>query len=454
MNFPIGDYKKVYGILLASSLIVFLGLFFIFPVGMYADSVQYINMHIHREPGYCLFLFVFREIFGEGYLVVCAFLQNVLAAFTTTYFVYYLYRTFSLRWLEIAGLFLLNLVPHVLTPFFSVEHVILTNGIMSEALAYPCFLLFLVETHKMLMQPTVKSTGRAFTLAFCISLIRSQLMAVLLVWMIAALVAYWLQRKPVQLVLICLMTVLAFGGRGLVTKCYNYVFNEKHFIQTTYGGVNTLTNMLFAASPEAGDRITDPQAKECFYLMYDAMVANHWSMEDAGEDLLDVVIFLESNHDNIKFECVEKILADYLEKQGILDYYEKNVLSDQISAKIMKAILPDCLFTWSTHYLLLAFRGMIRSVGMVAPYLTYLSLLFLVVAVGLFFWGLGKKDFVKEEGFLFLSLLSTAGVSFSTAITIMCLSRYMIYNFVGFYAALFLCGIWIIKKKQGGLYGL
>mgnify|MGYP000615182568 CR=1 FL=1 len=51
--------------------------------GIYNDSNQYIAMHIHREPLYSFFLWIFRSLFGETkYLDIVRFLQNGLAAFS------------------------------------------------------------------------------------------------------------------------------------------------------------------------------------------------------------------------------------------------------------------------------------------------------------------------------------------------------------------------------------
>lgn len=51
--------------------------------GSIMTATMYIAMHIHREPLYSFFLWIFRSLFGETkYLDIVRFLQNGLAAFS------------------------------------------------------------------------------------------------------------------------------------------------------------------------------------------------------------------------------------------------------------------------------------------------------------------------------------------------------------------------------------
>lgn len=64
------------GVLLGLSAIFFFSLFWMSGLGFYNDSDQYVVMHIHREPGYPLFLFVLRQIFGGASLWAAAFFKQ------------------------------------------------------------------------------------------------------------------------------------------------------------------------------------------------------------------------------------------------------------------------------------------------------------------------------------------------------------------------------------------
>ena len=68
--------------------------------------------------------------------------------------------------------------------------------------------------------------------------------------------------------------------------------------------------------------------------------------------------------------------------------------------------------------------------------------LFLIIA-GIYL-GIKKKEY-KVFGFLLLTALLTAGMAGAVSFTIMCLSRYMIYNT----SLIYLCGILILREIIG-----
>ena len=59
-------------------------------------------MHIHREPLYSFFLWIFRSLFGETkYLDIVRFLQNGLAAFSVIWLAESLKKRFDFgQWME------------------------------------------------------------------------------------------------------------------------------------------------------------------------------------------------------------------------------------------------------------------------------------------------------------------------------------------------------------------
>lgn len=438
-NILIGDYRKRQLSLLLICTLFYGGLLLTMGVGIYDDSYQYMDMHIHREPGYCLFLWALRGIFGEASLIAAAVLQNLLAILVTTVVVDYFSREFALSRLETGLLLILHFIPHLLTPVFSVERVVLGNGIMSEGLCYPLFQLFFLYLYRMVVSRRTGDIVIGAGLAFFLAMIRSQFMAALLLWLVILVVQAVMDRRYRKLLMFLMVTLGLFLARGYATKAYNYVFNEGYFIGNTYGGVNTLANVLYASDREDGEKIEDEMHREIFYRMYDRMAEQKWNRERAGEGLLARVIFLEEQHDNIKFLAVESSFQSWLKEQQITGYIEQNLEADRISVELIKILLPDNFLVWALNYLLLALRGLMRCIGIVHPLIGIAVWLLFVLAIAAWIreW---KRDLASREGWLmFIGLLSVLAISFSTAITIMCLSRYMIYGFVGFYSALFFC---------------
>jgi len=242
-------------ILLVLSAVFYGGMFAIFGLGIYNDSQQYLDMHIHREPGYCLFLWAIRQIVRDinVSLWIAAVLQNILAIAATAYVVDYFSVEFELNRKETALLLLLQFVPHLVTVFMSVTKVVFSNGILSESLAYPLFQLFIVCCYRMMTDRTQQPIISCAIIAFLLAITRSQFMIAFLMWLVLLFIKNVMRKEYKRIVIIVLATAVMFVGRSYLIKSYNYVFNENHFIGNTYGGVNTLTNVLYASDREDGE---------------------------------------------------------------------------------------------------------------------------------------------------------------------------------------------------------
>lgn len=433
-------------VLLICSTIFYAGMLVLFGVGVYNDSAQYMGMHIHREPGYCLFLWGIRQLVGDSELSlwIAAVLQNILAIAVTGKVVDFFSEEFCLNKMETVLLLMLHFVPHVVTVFMSVTGVVFSNGILSESLCYPLFQLFIVFCYKSLFETNRKSIIICAVIGFLLAITRSQFMIAFLIWFVLLSIKYFMKKEFRKIFIVALLTLIMFVSRSYLIKCYNYVFNEKHFITNTYGGVNTLSNVLYASDREDGEQIESEAARTMFYLMYDEVKALGWNKESAGDGILEQGIFLEEVHDRIKFDVLDVIYSDEFHKMGITDYYDKNIEADKMSMEMIKSILPACFGVWLGNYLVLALRGMMRCIGITHPLIGIVVWGFYLFAVIMCIYKLYKDKWSKEGWLMFIALLSILALSFSTAMTIMCLSRYMIYGFVPFYTALLM----IVRKMK------
>lgn len=447
-------------VILAVLLAAFVGCFLVLGPGVYNDSDQYIKMHIHREPLYPLFLWLLRTVFGVGWLTAMGIVQAVLAAVSIWLFAEYISKKFSLHTWEEILIILLELLPYIVTSFFSVTKLFIPNSVMSEAFCLPLFTLFIMQCFKMFTEEKKgfwRAALQALVLAVLMSLTRSQMMASILVWMVVlgAKVlrekAKW-QKKLLRLCGIAAVVVLAFSLRLLAVKSYNLVFNG-HFINNTYGAVNTLTNILYASDREDGENIKDEEAREFFYLMYDMAEERQANYKYAGASLGEKAAHIEQWHDTIKYEMIEDIYYQTYKKTVVDDYIIINLRADETSMKIIMGIFPKCFFRWFGNYLVLACYGLIRSVAVVHPVLNWFALFIYLSAIlmAVLMIRKNKKDGKKIEDavwFFALTLLVILANVFTVAITIMALSRYMIYGFSPFYTACFVLLIRWIRTWQ------
>ena len=384
--------------------------------GIYNDSNQYIAMHIHREPLYSFFLWIFRSLFGETkYLDIVRFLQNGLAAFSVIWLAESLKKRFDFgQWME-ALVCLILLAPHIITPVFSASGLVLSNGVISEALGLPLFYLFTAQCMKMVYTRQRGAALSSLLLSLFLSLVRGQMMFTILLWLVfAGAVVIVEKKKLAKRLLICVVcTALAFGTRTLLVKSYNLVFNG-YFINNTFGSVGLLANILYAADEEDAERIADQDARVMFELSYRLAKEEPW----------------RQLHD----------------REGFIDYIPENVESDRIAATIVKSLLPAVLGRWLYDYLALACYGLIRSIAVVHPLLNWYALTAYLAYIVLAVLAWRKNHNSNAVWLAAFSLLAVLANVFATSMIIMCLSRYVIYGLPLFYVS----GLMLLYELAGG----
>lgn len=429
-------------------VLFFAALWLLGTTGIYNDSNQYIAMHIHREPLYSFFLWIFRSLFGETkYLDIVRFLQNELAAFSVIWLAESLKKRFAFgQWME-ALVCLILLAPHIITPVFSASGLVLSNGVISEALGLPLFYLFTAQCMKMVYTRQRGAALSSLLLSLFLSLVRGQMMFTILLWLVfAGAVVIVEKKKLAKRLLICVVcTALAFGTRTLLVKSYNLVFNG-YFINNTFGSVGLLANILYAADEEDAERIADQDARVMFELSYRLAKEQGATYQDAPEGFFNRAAHLEKWHDAIKFEMIEEPWRQLHDREGFIDYIPENVESDRIAATIVKSLLPAVLGRWLYDYLALACYGLIRSIAVVHPLLNWYALTAYLAYIVLAALAWRKNHNSNAVWLAAFSLLAVLANVFATSMIIMCLSRYVIYGLPLFYVS----GLMLLYELAGG----
>lgn len=429
-------------------VLFFAALWLLGTTGIYNDSNQYIAMHIHREPLYSFFLWIFRSLFGETkYLDIVRFLQNGLAAFSVIWLAESLKKRFAFgQWME-ALVCLILLAPHIITPVFSASGLVLSNGVISEALGLPLFYLFTAQCMKMVYTRQRGAALSSLLLSLFLSLVRGQMMFTILLWLVfAGAVVIVEKKKLAKRLLICVVcTALAFGTRTLLVKSYNLVFNG-YFINNTFGSVGLLANILYAADEEDAEKIADRDARVMFELSYRLAKEQGATYQDAPDGFFNRAAHLEKWHDAIKFEMIEEPWRQLHDREGFIDYIPENVESDRIAATIVKSLLPAVLGRWLYDYLALACYGLIRSIAVVHPLLNWYALTAYLAYIVLAALAWRKNHNSNAVWLAAFSLLAVLANVFATSMIIMCLSRYVIYGLPLFYVS----GLMLLYELAGG----
>ncbi len=435
--------------------IFFFGMLILRGVPLYNDSKQYMDMHVHREPVYPLFLWITRMIAGEHSLIFAGILQCALAVYASFRFITYVLDNVCLKyivvkkmslikWIIVLALTLTVITPYIITPLMSATHVMLATGILSEALAVPLFLLFVVSLHKLLVDRTdegaviIRHIAFSFIISLLLSLTRSQMIVTLIAWSIAAMVSAItatgnMKSKAYKLVIIMLIFIVSLPLRTTVTKTYNFIFNGR-YVDNVYSNVTMLSNIFYVTDRESGELIEDEDLRTIFYRLYDVMDENEWSYKYAGDTATDRAIYLEDMHDMIKFDVIEAGFRDIMNERGMPEYIDYNLKAEEYSGRLIKILWPRCFGKWLADWFIMGCRGVVRSIAVIHPVMFIYSLLAMVYLV--FAMAVSFKREANLAAYAFIALLLLMGNAFGTSFTIMCLSRYMIYGFILFYSAI------------------
>lgn len=427
-------------------LYVFISAFFLVmyargSVGITQDSEQYISMNVRREPIYPLFLALFRFFAKEHALEVVGLVQGLLSAVSVSIFLWKISGYFELKLLSKTGVMFIGIIPYIMTGFFSRTHLFVPNMIMCEAVTIPLSLLFFVVMTGILFEGKKRYFVSGAILAFVLSLTRSQMMIMLVIYTIVVFAKLFELRKQKKVLMQMMISVFVFAvlmfGRDLFTKGYNQIVNGQ-FMATPYAPITYLTHVMYASDEHTGDDITDEITRYFYSEMKRKLTEQKAGYEYAGKGMLNRGLHLESEHDHIKFDMIEKTVYEEYAILQTNDFAIQNQLEDEMADRVLKAVYPKTTARWFYDYISLALIGLIRSVAVVHPVLNVFALFLYLSAVGMMIYSFCRNRRSKAAALMLFALLFICANVAGTAMVIMCLSRYMIYGMPLFYTAYFM----------------
>lgn len=442
--------KRRKGILLLFLIILFACVLLIGGVRVYPDTESYLKLSPNREPGYAILLYTTTKIFGKHGFFALGILQNALAAAATYLTVDSISSCYGKKpVLRLAVLFCL-LMPHVITPFFASSGIVLTNAMISEGVTVSLYELYVLYLLKAIWKEEKRDRNLliAAGFSFLLCMIRGQMLVTLIAWVIVAL---WLgikeknRKKACRSALIFMALLLLRTG---AVNSYNFLVNGI-YAGTTYGDITILSNVIYVSDYEDGSTIEDEVLKGLFEKIYRIAEEGHMLYQDAPEGFSGEAVFYASMHDEIKDAAIYPTLQDYAEsEEGITDYMEQVMRMDSLAHSLTMELLPGCFGTWLSHYVRNVAVGLIRTVSFVHPLLNIPTLLgyLILIAAGIFLYRKDKNSLAVK--LLMLAALLTAGNVAAVAMTIMCLSRYMIYNTPYIYIAAVLLTAEMIERPR------
>ncbi len=403
------------------------------------DSGQYINQYVTREPIYPLIIQFLRWISEEYYYWLVIVFQNILAIIANTMFVCYLRRTFSCKTYVLPVIILVMLAPHIATPLASLTNFVLTNSLLTEGITFSLYLFYVKYLLEMIWSKELfgRNTWFAFGWAVLISLVRGQFMTLMIVWFLVGCCKVFYRKQWKYLVGLVLLMMLAFIGRSMFTRIYNYC-EQGLFVGTASGKTTAFSNVLYVADRVDGEAIEDEELRNLYYDVYDAIYESEYNYAFAPSGLIERGLYHEQCHDRIKFDVfLEKAKAYVGESQGIYtDQYQLLMVEvDDIATQMQNELMPKVFIRYVCNYLSVISLGFVRSVAYLHPILNVYAVVIylLAIALGIVLWR--KKPDAKSVKFMAVVFLMLLGNVTATGLFIMCLSRYVLYNISLFYMA-------------------
>lgn len=404
------------------------------------DAPSYINMTSDREPGYCSFLWILREIFGTDiYLHIAVLIQCLIAALAATLLTYSMKKRFQLNWLVAAGILVIQYGITLLNRFVAQRRYSYYNSIETEGLAYSFWVFFFLGILGILYDKNKKSILSAAIWAIVLISIRKQMLVTLPLIFLCILFVRFRDKKKWYLVLAeaIVVVVLCYAGTVLVDCSYNLA-SRGVFVQHTGDSSFILGTEIYLADVEMADAIEQEEHREIFLEIMKRADEKQYNLAYAGEGWHNIEDHYSLSYDRIKFDIVNVVVREYQDANGISEE-KKEDHYNEIAGTLMKELLPGSIPNLIKLFFCNVIHGLITTVLKVHPILNWGALFLYVAYVGLFVFLCWKKSYKNVAAsvlpFAAITVISILGTVCLTSITIYCQMRYMLYNTPLFYQA-------------------
>lgn len=433
---------KIYSVVFLCISILFYLFFSVYDGAVICvDSPGYINMHISREPFYCIFLAVIRCIFGgdtETYLTAVAYLQGLLAALAAWCLADYLRKELKLSCWQAGVVLAMPMVTSLLCRFAAKRGSMYSNSILTEGIACSLFLIFIRFLLEYYYRQKIKSLISTCVLSFILIATRKQmyltlmLLIVILAWVIIK-EKKW--KKGILTIAACVLCVL--GSNVVLDSAYNFLVRGE--VGTHSSDNRFMATMVFyTAERDDGMQIQDESTRDLFYRIYDICDEQGYLKHSAGEGWYNRVAHFGDHYDHIQIDTMWPMIQHYVYEnyEGGEVYLEQKV--DEITNQIIVGVLPNVWVDVIGCFLDNFLSGLITTVAQRRPILILYSFVAYILYVVLLivhmkFEGMTKLSFLAISTLISI-MLNVAIVS----MVIFCQTRYTIYNMPLFYISLWL----------------
>ncbi|RKM59495.1 hypothetical protein D6856_09760 [Butyrivibrio sp. XB500-5] len=462
------------------------------------DSPSYTSMDFSREPVYPLFLLLFRKIFElfdwsgkmyglDSYLFPVILVQTMLWVHVTARLGKEIYEEAGRFLPEKKALFLgytaiaTQLAVSALNRLMANRGSMYSECIMTEALAMPILVMFVIYLWKLLRNFSNANLIKTFLLAILAASIRKQMLILLIVWGGTALVVYLMQVKNNGLHKLFTTILMIFAAYVCISgsdRIYNYCVRGEfaEHIGNSKGGLDTV---LYTASAEDKDLFTKydesedyPNLSGLYEEIYNTLQEKELTIDFApgyekkeestifNSDWAAMASHYADSYDVIGFDivqvkCDEYVAENFPELEGTKAQLKENAVEGVLFKTLLKKDISDVfhkkggavkyVFTANVLKAFVISAANMRPAALIkASFLIYFFYLAIFIMLALkAAQGAGTNVTNGRRTFLLLSFITFAAVAVNCVVTgsmIFPQPRYMCYTMGLFYLTL-TCGI-------------
>lgn len=408
----------VWGLFLLSTLVIIYRKLVYFP-----DSQGYMESYLIRTAGYPLFLKAVSAVSGDYFEWVLKALQAIIGCWGIGYFLRKLTRLKILQPLWAVFLCGILLAPYI----FDIK---IGNKVLSEALAYPLFLVVIAQLFEALIRKSNRALAIALPWLFLLLTVRAQFLFLVPIGLGITFLIYREKRqlKPLMVGL-ALWLVLPFFN-NLVDRTYHQI-QHGHFVRTPWQGIHLMAPAMFVAQPEDIDLFEDETQREYFRQMHNSLVVKKLHIDHPNPFHWDPVVIYVYEFAEIANSTL------FAEGKDIIapgkDRYQTFIEVDRVTGQMAPILVKDNFKRWFRIY-----RGnFVHGIGNSAITLALLLLLF----YGLYSM-LKRSD--RNLDCATLALLLLFGNLAIVSLGMHTINRFVFYNQWVF---LFLLVLWIQSRQ-------
>lgn len=447
-------------ILFLMSLLFYLFWYLFDGIIMTEDAPSYIQMQSDREPGYCLYLWLFRGIFGaEVGLHAAVIGQCVIAAMAAYAITRTLGRLFSLSWFGSVGVLVIQYGITLLNRFVAQRRCSYFNSIETEGLAYSLWVFYFLCILGVWFQRDKKSLAGAIVWSVVLISIRKQMLITLVILFLVVLISYYRKEGWKKAAISVLLTcVIVLAGTRFIDCGYNWMVRGE-FAPHTGDSSFILGTELYLADKEMAQYIQDVDNRALFLEIMRRAEEKEYNIAYAGKGWQAIEDHYSSAYDRIKFDIVMAVIREHQEAQGIA-VADRETDYNRIAGSMMRDLLMPSVPELLRLFVCNVIHGLITTVLKVHHLLNWVALfLYVFYGITVFYVIMLPRKYNSAENcltmageFALIVLLAIVVNVCFTSLTIYCQMRYMLYNTGLFYQAwwimlLQICRYW--KNQKG-----